>query len=92
MLAGLRQIGNRYMSVVEYLKTDLNAYESLKPAVLEHEGKYVLIHRRQNAGIWDTYEDALQAGYQQFGLKLFLVKRIQGVEGIQSFSRELWAP
>ena len=42
--------------------------------VSEGEGKFALIQGDTVAGIWDTYEDAIKEGYQQFGLtKPFLV-------------------
>jgi hypothetical protein len=50
------------------------------------------ISQRDIAGIWETYEDALQAGYERFGLKPFLVKKIESIEGIQRFTRDMWTP
>ena len=57
--------------------------------LLQHEGKFVLIHDSEVAGVYDTYSDALKAGYEKFGLKPFLVKKIQAVEQIQYFTRDL---
>ena len=59
--------------------------------VVESEGKYALIQGDSVAGIWDTYEDALKAGYAQFGLKPFLVKQIQGIERVHFFTRNFVA-
>lgn len=56
--------------------------------LLPDEGKYVLIHGEEIAGVWETYEDALQAGYQTFALSPFLVKRIEGAETVQNFTRD----
>jgi hypothetical protein len=58
-------------------------------AQLTNEGKYVVVHGETIAGPFDTYEDALQAGYDKFGVVPFLVKRISRVEPIQYFSRDL---
>jgi hypothetical protein len=85
--------GNQKMSsATDHLKTELETYEQNKENLLGKEGKFVLIHGKEIAGLWDTYEDALQAGYQQFGMKPFLVKQIQGIERVQCFSRELCPP
>lgn len=72
-----------------HLKVELETYEERKASLLGSEGKYVLIHGKEPASVWDTYEDALQAGYQKYGLKPFLVKQIQGIEAVQSFTREI---
>ncbi|HUY91878.1 MAG TPA: hypothetical protein VMV10_24270 [Pirellulales bacterium] len=76
----------------EYLKTELQTYEKHKESLLGKEGKYVLIHGTEIGGVWDTYEDALQAGYQKFGMAPFLVKQIQGIERVQFFTREICPP
>jgi hypothetical protein len=53
-------------------------------------GKFVLIGDGECVGVWDTYEDALQAGYQSFGLNTrFMVKKIEGIAGIQFFTRDI---
>jgi hypothetical protein len=71
------------------LEKELATYQKKLEELLPHEGKYVLIGGEEIAGIWDTYEDALQAGYQKYGLHPFLVKRIEWVESIHTFSRDL---
>ena len=81
---------NTVMCNLERLKTELETYEREKSKlVMESEGKYVLIHGNQIAGIWDTYQDALSAGYSAFGLEPFLVKQIRGIEQVQFFTRDL---
>jgi hypothetical protein len=77
----------------DVLKTELQSYEAHKDELdAKGEGKFVLISERDVAGIWETYEDALQAGYERFGLKPFLVKKIEKIEGIQHFTRDMWTP
>jgi hypothetical protein len=71
------------------LEKELETYHRELPNMLTNEGKYVLIHEDDVAGFWDTYEDALQAGYERFGLKPFLVKRVQAVETVQYFTRDI---
>lgn len=78
------------MCKIVRLKAELETYEREKSRlVTESEGKYVLIHGSQVAGIWDTYQDALAAGYSTFGLEPFLVKQILGIEQVQFFTRDL---
>ena len=70
-------------------KKELATYQNKLEELLLHEGKYVLIGNGELGGVWDTYEDALQAGYQKFGLHPFLVKRIEWAETVHNFSRDL---
>lgn len=78
------------MTDTERLKIELATYEREKLRLIaESEGKYVLIHGNDVAGVWDTYEDALKAGYAEFKLDPFLVKQIQGVDRIHFFTRDL---
>ena len=60
--------------------------------LLTNEGKYVVVHAEKIDGPFDSYEDALQAGYDKFGVVPFLVKKISRVEPIQYFSRDLPGP
>jgi hypothetical protein len=73
----------------ERLSRELATYDRRKDDLLGQEGKYVLIHGDDIAGIWDTYKDALEAGYGQFGLDPFLVKQIRGIEQVQFFTRDI---
>ncbi len=78
--------------VTDHLKTELETYEANKQALLGKEGKYVLIHGTELSEPWDTYEDALKAGYEKYGIEPFLVKQIQGTESVQFFTRDLCRP
>jgi hypothetical protein len=71
------------------LEKELATYHRKLPDLVSQEGKFVLIQGDSIAGIWDTYEDALQAGYEKFKLSPFLVKRIEWAEKIQYFTRDL---
>ncbi len=73
------------------LEKELETYSREFPNLIAKEGKFVVISDDKIAGFWETYEDALQAGYEKFELKPFLVKRIQAAEQIQYFSRDLTA-
>jgi len=71
-------------------KTELEAYEASRDAlVAASEGKYVVIRGTEIAGTWSSYEDALKEGYGRYRLEPFLVKRIEGVETILGFSRDI---
>jgi hypothetical protein len=78
------------MATGERLQEELRTYDENKDRlVAESEGKFVVIHKDQIAGVWDTYEDALTAAYERFGLEAFLVKRIQSIEQVQFISRDI---
>ncbi|HUY35669.1 MAG TPA: hypothetical protein VMV69_23195 [Pirellulales bacterium] len=68
----------------DVLRTELETYGQRKQELLESsEGKFVVIHRANVAGVWDTYEGALHAGYEKFGLVPFLVKQIERIERVE---------
>lgn len=83
------------MATTDYLKIELETYEKNRQILSQQGiGRFALIQGETVAGVWGTYEDALKAGYEKFGVDArFLVKRIQGpVDGIQFFSRDLTCP
>lgn len=69
------------------LEVELATYKSKLDELKQHEGKFVLIHGQDVAGVFDTYEDAIKDGYEKFALTPFLVKRIQSFETAQLASR-----
>lgn len=71
------------------LERELATYHENLLELLASEGKYVLIHDTEIAGCFDSYEQALGAGYERFGLAPFLVKKIQQAEPLLYFSREM---
>ena len=48
--------------------------------VSQSHGKYVLIHKNKIDSVWDTFNDAIQAGYDRYGLKPFMVKQIGTIQ------------
>ena len=46
------------------------------PSAGGHAGQFVLIHGDDVVDCFGTYDDAIKAGYQQFGLDPFLVKLV----------------
>ena len=72
------------------LSHELAIYDHLKDEwVAAHDGKFVLIHKDDEPTIWETYRDALAAGYDKFGMDPFLVKQIRGIEQVQFITRNL---
>lgn len=71
------------------LKPDLERYKELLPSLTASEGKFALIFERDLKGIFETYADALAAGYKVAGLKPFLVKRIATTEVVSYFTRDI---
>ncbi|MEK6798389.1 MAG: hypothetical protein AABZ12_05465 [Planctomycetota bacterium] len=71
------------------LERELKTYQRELANLLQHEGRFVLVHGSEVAGVFDTYDDAIRAGYDKYGLDPFLVKRVEAIEQIQSFTRPL---
>jgi hypothetical protein len=69
------------------LELELETYKAKLGELSGNEGKFALIHADQVLGIFDTYSDAINEGYERVGLKPFLVKQIQAVERVQFVSR-----
>ncbi|HEV2856320.1 MAG TPA: hypothetical protein VHC97_26250 [Thermoanaerobaculia bacterium] len=69
------------------LEKELAVYHKKLPELKESEGKFVLIHEEDLVDIFTSYEDAIKAGYSQFGLEPFLVKQIHALEQAQFISR-----
>jgi len=71
------------------LEKELETYKREFEHLREHEGKFVLIKDDRVLDWYDTYRDALKAGYEKFGLVPFMVKQILSVEPVHTFSREI---
>jgi hypothetical protein len=70
------------------LDQEIATYQRHLPELLEQQGKFVLIKGNEVAGTFDSYQDALTAGYQRFKLGSFLVKQISLTERV-TFTRDL---
>jgi hypothetical protein len=55
----------------------------------ENEGKFTAIKGDEIIGPFDDYESALEGAYERFGVGGFLVKKIERVETVLEFSRDL---
>lgn len=69
------------------LEKETETYQKRLAELKAHEGKYVLIHGDTVEDFFASYEDAIKAGYQKFGLSPFLVKQIQSAAQVQFISR-----
>ena len=59
------------------LEIELATFEKNRDRfVATSEGKYVLIHRREIVGFYESEWDAIDEGYRRFGNVPFLVKQI----------------
>lgn len=72
------------------LEAELGTFEQNRDRLLAMgEGKYVLIHGNEIAGVYESKMDAISQGYQKFGNTPFLVKQILKVEIPQNFVSNL---
>ncbi|MER2527427.1 MAG: hypothetical protein ABTR07_05820 [Candidatus Competibacter denitrificans] len=74
------------------LETELKAYQQLLPKLLAEQGKFALIVGEKLLGTYTAYEDALKRGYEECGIKPFLVKKISAEEQTFFFTRDLGTP
>jgi hypothetical protein len=71
------------------LQKELETYQRELPRLLDKTGKYVLICGDKVESVWETFADALQEGYNVFGLQPFMVKQIQPVEPVHYITRDV---
>jgi hypothetical protein len=78
--------------MVMALEQETATFQRELPSLLAepgNHGAFVLVCGEQLAGIYPTFEAALSAGYDKFGLTPFLVKQITDHEEPRYFSRNL---
>lgn len=75
------------------LERELETYRRLVGGELAAEdGRYALIAGDDLLGVFDSYTDALTAGYKARGMEPFLVKKIATVETVAFFTRDFSVP
>ena len=74
------------------LEKELETFKRELPNLLAQEGSFVVIRGEDVVGTFVSYEDAIKVAYEKCGLEPFLVKKIQGVEEAQYFTRDLAFP
>ena len=58
------------------LAREYGTYRRHLGRLVRDAGQYVLVEKDDIVGVYDSYQSALEAGYQKFGLEPFLVKCI----------------
>lgn len=71
------------------LEQELATYKAKLPELTQYEGKFVLIHGDKILDFFSTYEDAIKAGYQNFKLQPFLVKKVLTSEPVFFITRNI---
>lgn len=71
------------------LAAEIEAYDRLFDSLKSQEGKFAVIYEGKLVGTFDSYEDALTAGYNAAALNPFLVKQISSVPFIANYTRNL---
>jgi hypothetical protein len=68
----------------EILAVELNTYRRELGRLLSdgEEGRWVLAKGDEVVGTWDTFNDAIQVGYDRFGHTPFLVQQILAEEPV----------
>jgi hypothetical protein len=74
------------------LQQELETFVRVRDQLLHEEGKFAVISGKELLGVYSTYDDALQIGYERYNLTPFLVKKISAVEQINFFTRDLPVP
>lgn len=72
------------------LESEIAAYRRELPNLLAdgHAGRFALIRGDQLAGVWDTFDDACQAGHDRFGLEPFLAQPIDASDLTRPFPQQ----
>lgn len=74
------------------LEAETAAFKRELPNLMSQEGKFALVIGDQVVGTFETYADAVQAGYAKVALERpFLVKKITTIEEAAHYSRPLRA-
>ena len=72
------------------LDRELETFELHREELLgSAEGKFVLIHGSEIAGIFESKPDAIAQGYQKYGNAPFLVRQVLKIETPQNFVSNL---
>lgn len=77
------------------LEKELETFRRELPALLAdpvRRGTFALVHGESVADCFPTFDEALAAGYERFGLSPFLVKEVTDHEEPRYFSRNLRCP
>lgn len=61
------------------LEREIGTYYRELPRLIAdgHEGRYALIRDEELVSVWDTLDDAMQAGHERFGFQRFMTQKIR---------------
>ena len=71
------------------LEKELETYRSKLPEWKQYEGKFVLIKGDNVVDFFTAYDDAIRAGYKEFGLEPFMVKQVASSEPVHYATRQI---
>ncbi|OFA06214.1 hypothetical protein [Duganella sp. HH101] len=71
------------------LQKELQVFAQNLGALLADEGKFAVISGETILGTFESFEEAIKAGYGSFGLTPFLVKQILPVEEVVFINRDV---
>lgn len=71
------------------LETELATYRQKLPELLQHSGRFVLIHANDVIDVYTSYDDAIKEGYKRFSLDPFLVQQVEQIETIAHVTRRV---
>lgn len=71
------------------LRKELQVFAQNLKTLLADEGKYVVISEETILGVYDSFEDAIKAGYGSCGLTPFLVKQILPIDEVAFINRDV---
>lgn len=74
---------------IDALATELETFRKMLPELLDRKNRFALIAGTDLLGVYDTYGDALTAGYAERGLAPFLVKQIAMIDAVANFTRNI---
>ena len=78
----MTETGNPIAAELDYFRRHRQDWEG-------HEGEYILIKGETTVGFFPSYDEALSRGYEDFGMKPFLVKQISVAEHAFFISRNI---
>lgn len=71
------------------LQKELQVFAQNLGALLADEGKYAVISGETILGTYDSFEEAIKAGYGAFALTPFLVKQVLPVDEVVYINRDV---
>ena len=74
---------------LDALASELATFNKLLPSWTDQSNRFAVVAGELVVGFYDTYNDALSAGYSAQGLKPFLVKQVRPVDAVVNFSRDI---